>query len=177
MIMPRHELGVAPGQERKPEMEFQVWQSKDKVQVQIVKLDGSVFEGKIYCAKDERVFDVISNDRKFLPFLEGEEEFLVITKATISRVIPLEEGAPVQVTSRLHHINVEMTTVDGETRKGTIFAKERQRVVDVLNSDVAFVPFQSEKGELEILNKSTIDRVKPFETDETEEIPRGLIYS
>ncbi len=156
-------LAVQVTQERKADMENSNWQHKDPATVRLVKLDGSVLQGKIYCAKGERVSDVIANEKSFLPFESDDGEFQVITKATLSRVIPIDNGAPMKVSTSLDRLEVEIITIDGETRKGKVFVTEHQRVVDVLNSDLSFFPIETEREELEIINKSTIDQVKPIE--------------
>ncbi len=144
-------------------MENNIWQLKDPVMVRLVKFDGSILQGRIYCAKGERVSDVIANEKSFLPFESDDGEFQVITKATLSRVIPIDNGAPMKVSTSLDQLEVEIITIGGEIRKGKVFVTEHQRVVDVLNSDLSFIPFETEREELEIINKSTIDQVKPIE--------------
>ena len=156
-------LAVQVTQERKAEMEDRVWQHKAPVMVRLVKLDGSILQGRIYCAKGERVSDVIANEKRFLPFESDDGEFQVITKATLSRVIPIDNGTPMKVSTSLDQLEVEIITIDGETRKGKVFLTEHQRVIDVLNSNLSFIPFETERQELEIINKSTIDQVKPIE--------------
>ncbi len=159
----REILSVQVTQKRKAEMENNIWQHKEPIMVRLVKLDGSILQGRIYCAKGERVSDVIANEKSFLPFESDDGEFQVITKATLSRVIPIDNGAPMKVSTSLDQLEVEIITIGGETRKGKVFVTEHQRVVDVLNSDLSFIPFETEREELEIINKSTIDQVKPIE--------------
>ncbi len=159
----REALAVQVTRERRARMENDVWQHKDSVMVRLVKFDGSILQGRIYCAKGERVSDVIVNEKSFLPFESDDGEFQVITKATLSRVIPIDNDAPMKVSTSLDQLEVEIITIGGETRKGKIFIMEHQRVVDVLNSDLSFIPFETEQEELEIINKSTIDQVKPIE--------------
>jgi CheY-like chemotaxis protein len=131
----REVLAAQVTQERKAEMENSNWQHKDPVTVRLVKLDGSILQGRIYCAKGERVSDVIANEKSFLPFESDDGEFQVITKATLSRVIPIDNDAPMKVSTSLDQLEVEIITIGGEITKGKVFVTEHQRVIDVLNSD------------------------------------------
>ncbi len=158
----REALAVQVTRERRARMENDVWQHKEPATVRLVKLDGSILQGRIYCAKGERVSDVITNEKSFLPFESDDGEFQVLTKATLSRVIPIDNGAPMKVSTGLDRLEVEIITIDGETRKGKVFVTEHQRVVDVLNSDPGFLAIETEREELEIINTSTIDQVKPI---------------
>jgi CheY-like chemotaxis protein len=159
----REALAFQVTHEGKAEMKNGDWHHKEPAQVRLVKLDGSILEGKVFCAKDERVSDVITDEKSFLPFESDDGEFHVITKATLSRVIPIDNGAPIKVSTSLDQLEVEIMTIGGETRKGKVFVRENQRVVDVLNSDPTFLAIETEREELEIINKNTIDQVTPIE--------------
>ena len=144
-------------------MQDDLWQHKDGFEVRLIRLNGDILQGKIFCAAYERVSDVITNAKNFLPF-EGEDgRFHVIPKATLARVIPLDNGKPVKMETQLDQIAVEITTIDEQTMVGKVVVFENQRVVDVLNSDRSFIPIETERGEVEIINKSTIDLVTPIE--------------
>jgi len=159
----RDSLVVEVTKQWEAEMKNNNWQHKDPATVRLVKLDGSILQGRIFCAEGERVSDVIANEKIFLPFESDDGEFQVITKATLARVIPIDSGAPMKVSTSLEQLEVEIITIGGETRKGKVFVAENQRVVDVLNSDLNFFPIETERQEFEIINKSTIDQVKPIE--------------
>ncbi len=144
-------------------MQVDVWQHKNAIDVRLIKFNGSILQGKIYCVADERVSDVITNNKDFLPF-EGEDGRIhLIPKASLARVIPLDNGTPIKVSTRLDQIAVEITTIDEQTMEGKIFVSGNQRVVGVLNGDERFLPIESERGELEIINKGAIDMVTPIE--------------
>jgi hypothetical protein len=145
-------------------MQVEIWVQKSRVPVVLVKHDGGRLEGNIFCTGEERVSDVIGNDKDFLPFETDDGGFRVVTKANLSLVIPLEDSAPAKVSTRLDRIEVEITTIDGQKKHGKVFTAGQQRVVDILNDGGAFFPLETERGELEIVSKSTIDEVIPVET-------------
>ena len=144
-------------------MQDDLWQRKDESEVRLVRLNGDILQGKIFCTAYERVSDVITNAKNFLPFKGEDGRFHVIPKATLARVIPLDNGTPVKVSTQLDQIAVEITTIDEQTMVGRVFVSGNQRVVDVLNGDRSFIPIETERGELEIINKSTFDLVTPIE--------------
>ncbi len=59
---------------------------------------------------------------------------------------------------------VEMTTHDGVLLKGKFFTVPSQRVLDVLNDDRTFLPFETEEGDIFIVNKNFIARIRPLGT-------------
>lgn len=58
-------------------------------------------------------------------------------------------------------VAVELRTFDGEVLRGSIFVGPDMRVQDVLNSQRPFLPFEREDGEIELINKESIARLKP----------------
>lgn len=57
---------------------------------------------------------------------------------------------------------VEMTTHDGVLLKGKFFTVPSQRVLDVLNDERSFLPFETEDGDIYIVNKTFIARIRPI---------------
>jgi hypothetical protein len=71
---------------------------------------------------------------------------------------------------------VEMVTHDGVLLKGKFFTVPSQRVLDVLNDDRTFLPFETEDGDIYIVNKTFIARIRPLGTPvmSTREAPTWL---
>jgi len=57
---------------------------------------------------------------------------------------------------------VEIVTHDGVTLKGKFFTVPSQRVLDVLNDERTFLPFETEDGDIFIINKTYIARIRPL---------------
>ena len=57
---------------------------------------------------------------------------------------------------------VEMITHDGVMLKGKFFMVPSQRVLDVLNDERAFLPFETEDGDIYIINKQFVARIRPI---------------
>ncbi len=145
--------------------EYETWGRKDKILVEIVKIDGSVIRGKIFVTPNERVSELFTNDKKFIPF-EGETGvFEVIAKNMIARATPFEDNRPMITTTRLEPTPMDVVLVDGTEVRLSFFLRDRQRVVDVLNNDQPFLSVLSPLGELTIVNKIMIDRVRPTPSD------------
>ena len=145
--------------------EYETWGRKDKILVEIIKIDGSVIRGKVFVTPNERVSELFTNNKLFLPFETEAGAFEVIAKETIARATPLEDDRPLIATTRLDPTAMDVVLVDGTEERLSFFLRDRQRVVDVLNNDQTFLPVLSELGELSIINKITIDRVRPAASD------------
>ncbi len=59
-------------------------------------------------------------------------------------------------------VPAELRTVDGETLVGEVYVSGDRRVKDMLNSGELFIAFRRGDGELEIINKHYIARVRPL---------------
>ncbi len=59
-------------------------------------------------------------------------------------------------------VPAELRTVDGETLVGEVYVSGERRVKDMLNSGELFIAFRRGDGELEIINKHCIARVRPL---------------
>jgi hypothetical protein len=62
-------------------------------------------------------------------------------------------------------IRVYLVKEDGENVEGFLFAGGQERILDVMNREEPFVPFELNDGEILILNKKEIASVKPFDKE------------
>lgn len=56
---------------------------------------------------------------------------------------------------------VEIFLQGGETLTGNIFITPDQRVIDALNDERMFLPFQDSQGTLYMVNKNTVRFIRP----------------
>ncbi len=59
-------------------------------------------------------------------------------------------------------VSVRIQFKDGNAQEGVVFVSAEMRILDLLNSYHAFIAFEREDGEFEILNKDLIARIKPL---------------
>ena len=59
---------------------------------------------------------------------------------------------------------VELTLADGRLLAGVLFTHAEQRVLDIVNDDRAFIPFEDADGQLTVINKSMIAHIRPMES-------------
>lgn len=142
-------------------MEVNIWGLKQRLPVELLMFDGHVVKGQVYCSADERIIDVVSAPSGFLLFLEEDDAFRLVNKSTVARIRPLEKGSPYLLTTHMGRAGVELVLTDGTVMMGKVFVSDRVRVSDVFNSDRTFFPFETEHGELEIINKQAIARATP----------------
>ena len=142
----------------------------------MVGLDGSVLLGNLFLAANERVIDGVNDERPFLPFQTDDGEFQMINKSTVARIRPFEDGRPVKVTTRMIQAPVELLTLNGKVLCGSVFLTSNDRVSDVFNSKRQFVPLETDGGELQIVNKGGVTRVKPLPRELSEQEPTGNIH-
>ncbi len=57
----------------------------------------------------------------------------------------------------------ELVLDDGTDMKGSFFLNPQQRVLDILNDERAFLPFEDSEGTIIVISKSTIVRIMPVE--------------
>ena len=57
----------------------------------------------------------------------------------------------------------EITMNDGKVLSGYVFVEATSRIQDLLNNDIAFMPFIDEEERIHLLNKAAIIRVRPFD--------------
>ena len=60
--------------------------------------------------------------------------------------------------------SAEITLADGTVMVGYLFIEATSRIQDVLNSPTPFFPFIDGDGQLHLINKSVVARVRPFDS-------------
>ena len=58
----------------------------------------------------------------------------------------------------------QLTMTDGSVLTGYVFVEATSRIQDVLNGDTQFIPFIDDKEEILLLNKTSIMKVRPFDS-------------
>ena len=66
---------------------------KVKTEVEIVLMDGAVLSGEMFLRSDQRVLDIVNDDRKFVPFASFDGPISVINKVAIARITQIERSA------------------------------------------------------------------------------------
>ncbi len=64
---------------------------KLKAEVELTLNDGRLLAGNFFVNPQERVLDILNDDRSFLPFLHNDGGFTVVNKEAISRIRPVEQ--------------------------------------------------------------------------------------
>ncbi len=64
---------------------------KVKAEVALALRDGTVLKGSFFLNPQERILDILNDERAFLPFEDSEGTIIVISKSTIARIIPAEQ--------------------------------------------------------------------------------------
>ena len=59
---------------------------KDRYPVLLKMMDGEIVEGSVFMQQDERLVDMMNDERTFLPFESEDREIYVINKASISKI-------------------------------------------------------------------------------------------
>ena len=54
---------------------------------------------------------------------------------------------------------------DGTVLEGSVFVAVKQRILDTMNTDEPFLPFETVKGKFLLINKSAIACVEPFDQE------------
>ena len=65
---------------------------KVKTEVELTLTDGSVLGGEMFMHADQRVLDLLNDDRRFVPFETFDGAISVINKSVIAKITPLEQG-------------------------------------------------------------------------------------
>ncbi len=60
--------------------------------VELIRIDGTLLNGTVFLRGDQRVIDVVNDERQFLPFVDPEGVFSVINKSTISSIKPVDQN-------------------------------------------------------------------------------------
>lgn len=58
-------------------------------------------------------------------------------------------------------VEVVLTTKDGNKTRGTLFLKAGMRILDVINDERRFLPFENAAGLINIINKEEIYCIEP----------------
>ena len=59
---------------------------KARYPVTLKLMDGEIVDGFVYMQVDERLVDMLNDDRSFVPFEDGDREMHVINKSSISKI-------------------------------------------------------------------------------------------
>jgi len=58
--------------------------------------------------------------------------------------------------------HAQLTTTDGSILTGYVFVEATSRIQDDLNGEIQFIPFIDDSDEKYLLNKSSIMKVRPY---------------
>lgn len=64
---------------------------KVKTEVELVLDDGTVMKGSFFLNPQQRILDILNDERAFLPFEDGEGVIIVMLKTSIRRIKPAEQ--------------------------------------------------------------------------------------
>ncbi len=70
-----------------------------------------------------------------------------------------------EVIQQKEKVPVLLRQDSGEELSGYMFVSGQDRVLDIMNSDTPFIPFQTDQGYLFIIRKSQVVRVEPRDDD------------
>ena len=62
-------------------------------------------------------------------------------------------------------IAVELRKTDGSVLEGHVYVAGSERILDVLNSAVPFLPIEVRSGKVLLINKNSINVVEPFDEE------------
>ncbi len=65
--------------------------SKTKVEIQVHLDDGNQFLGVLFVRQDQRISDLMNDERQFLPVEMSWGSVAILRKAVISKVVPLDQ--------------------------------------------------------------------------------------
>ncbi len=58
---------------------------------------------------------------------------------------------------------VELTMTDGSVLYGEMYLCAEQQVLDILNGDRQFLPFEGLDGDVSVINKTAIAKITPYD--------------
>ena len=64
---------------------------KLKTEVEVTMADGSVLRGNFFLNPQERIVDMLNDDRRFLPFSDESGVVTVVSKAAINSIRPAKQ--------------------------------------------------------------------------------------
>ena len=153
-------------------------QSKRKSPILVVAKDDEVFEGHFFVGGIQRISDLLNAESEFVPFELLDGTIHLLARSAIRRVVPREDDGGVSEGSYLtqapfkqsmRRFPAAVITKDDEVFEGHFFVPGRQRLSQVLKVENAFVPFELLDGTIQLLNRSTINRVVPREDEDEDE--------
>ena len=65
---------------------------KIKTEVELVLTDGTVLNGAMFMHADQRVLDLVNDERRFVPFASFDGPVKVNNKAMIAHITPVERA-------------------------------------------------------------------------------------
>ena len=65
---------------------------KIKTEVELVLTDGTVFSGNMFMHAEQRILDIVNDDRQFVPFVSFDGPVRVINKTVIAHITPVERN-------------------------------------------------------------------------------------
>ena len=73
-------------------------------------------------------------------------------------------------------VEAELALDDGTVLTGSFFLNPQQRILDILNDERAFLPFEDSEGVIIVLLKTTIRRIKPVvqELEHANPVPTSI---
>jgi hypothetical protein len=67
---------------------------KEETEVEVALTDGTVWTGMIFLRSDQRVLDIVNDDRRFVPFAASDGPVRVINKDVIAYITGIVRDAP-----------------------------------------------------------------------------------
>ena len=68
-----------------------VVKQKLMAEVEVTLTEGTVLQGNFFLNPQERIIDMLNDDRSFLPFSDSDGVVTVIAKAAITKIRPVEQ--------------------------------------------------------------------------------------
>ncbi|WOI53973.1 hypothetical protein [Parvularcula sp. LCG005] len=94
----------------------EIRRSKKKLMVRLTLANGDIVDGDIFVARDERLTDLLNDDRAFIPVEMTEGRVMALAKSTITSAAIVAEQAP--LSDEPHKIlRVEPAASDAEVRQ------------------------------------------------------------
>ena len=75
------------------------FRSKKKVRVNIRLQDGTFLDGHVFCSLEQRVSDLLNDDREFIPFESMNEDIIMVRKGVVAQIQTREESSGKQISS------------------------------------------------------------------------------
>ena len=93
--------------------------SKSRIEVELYLNDGSYLFGRMSVLPDERLSDLMNDDREFLPIENSQGTVLIVRKGYISKVVQLDQHVKSdRITDPYEILGVSRKATDEELRQG-----------------------------------------------------------